>query len=122
MQHLFGAHIVKLRFNNWRKHRERQPAGSAGGGAKLVVLAKHLMSCNAYGQLLRPRGINPLYFSSIRFVVSIDKDKYLTPSQRTRSTKSSHSSQYCRSQTYSDTLKYSFFPKTLPTKDYSPLE
>ena len=78
MQHLFGAHVVKLRFNNWRKHREQQPAGPAGGGAKLVVLAKHLMSCN--DQLLRPGGISPLYFSSIRFVVSIDKDKYLAPS------------------------------------------
>ena len=38
-------------------------------------------------------------------IMSIDKDKYLTPSQRTRS---SHNSQYCRPQTYSDALKYSF--------------
>ena len=36
--------------------------------------------------------------------VSIDKDKYLTPSQRTRSARSSHNSQYCRPQTYIDTL------------------
>ena len=40
--------------------------------------------------------------------MSIDKDKYLTLSQSTRSTRSSHSSQYCRPQTYSDALKYSF--------------
>ena len=46
--------------------------------------------------------------------MSIDKDKYLTPSQSTRSTRSSHNSQYCRPQTYSDALKYSFFPRTIP--------
>ena len=41
-------------------------------------------------------------------IISIDKDKYLTPSQSTRSTRSSHNSQYCRPQTYSDAPKYSF--------------
>ena len=46
--------------------------------------------------------------------MSIDKDKYLTPSQSTRSTRSSHNSQYCRPQTYSDAQKYSFFPRTIP--------
>ena len=39
--------------------------------------------------------------------MSVDKDKYLTPSQSTISTRSSHNSQYCRPQTYSDDLKYS---------------
>ena len=52
MQHPFGAHIVKLRFNKWRRYRGRQPAGPAGGGATLVVLARCLMSYN--GQLWRP--------------------------------------------------------------------
>ena len=47
-------------------------------------------------------------------IMSIDKDKYLTLSQSTRSTRSSHNSQYCRPQTYSDALKYSFFPRTTP--------
>ena len=70
------------------------------------------MSCN--GQLWRPGGISPLCFSSTRFTLSIDKDKYLTPSQSTRSTRSSHNSQYCRPQTYSDALKYSFFLRTIP--------
>ena len=46
---------------------------------------------------------------------SIDKDKYLTLSQSTRSTRSSHNLQYCRPQTYSDALKYSFFPQGLFT-------
>ena len=39
--------------------------------------------------------------------VSIEKDKYLTPAHRLKSTRSSHSAQYCRYQTYSDAL---FFP------------
>ena len=46
--------------------------------------------------------------------MSIDKDKYLTLSQSTRSTRSSHSSQYCRPQTYSEAMKYSFPPRTIP--------
>ena len=58
-----------------------------------------------------------LYLSSTRFIwdMSIDKDKYLTLSERTRSTRSSHNSQYCRPQTYGDALKYSLFPRTIPT-------
>ena len=42
--------------------------------------------------------------------VSIEKDKYLTPAHSLKSTRSSHSAQYCRYQTYSDALKNSFFP------------
>ena len=50
-----------------------------------------------------------LFFHKIHCgTMSIDKDKYLTPSQSTRSTRSSHNSQYCRPQTYSDALKYFF--------------
>ena len=50
-----------------------------------------------------------LFFHKIHCgTMSIDKDKYLTPSQSTRSTRSSHNSQYCTPQTYSDALKYSF--------------
>ena len=56
-----------------------------------------------------------LFFHKIHCgTMSIDKDKYLTPSQSTRSTRSSHNSQYCGPQTYSDALKYSFFPRTIP--------
>ena len=67
MQHPFGAHIVKLRFNKWRRYRGRQPAGPSGGGATLVVLVRCWMRYN--GQLWRPRGINLLCFSSSRFIV-----------------------------------------------------
>ena len=43
--------------------------------------------------------------------VPIEKDKYLTPAHSLKSTRSSHSAQYCRYQTYSDALKNSFFPQ-----------
>ena len=42
--------------------------------------------------------------------VSIEKDKYLIPARSLKSTRSSHSAQYCRYQTYSDALKNSFSP------------
>ena len=45
--------------------------------------------------------------------VSIEKDKYLTPAHSLKSTRSSHSAQYCRYKTYSDALKNSFFPWTI---------
>ena len=46
--------------------------------------------------------------------VSLDKDKYLTPAPRLRSTRVSHDSQYTRYMSYSDALKNSFFPRTIP--------
>ena len=56
-----------------------------------------------------------LFFHKIHCgIMSTDKDKYLTPSQSTRSTRSSHTSHYCRPQTYSDALKYFCFPRTIP--------
>ena len=64
-----------------------------------------------------------LFFHKIHCgTMSIDKDKYLTPSQSTRSTRSSHNSQYCRPQTYSDALKgNSYTPEGtfLPRKEGS---
>ena len=42
--------------------------------------------------------------------VSIDKDKYLTPAHILKSTRLSHSAQYCIFKTYSDALKNSFSP------------
>ena len=46
--------------------------------------------------------------------VSIEKKKYLTPAHSLKSTRSSHSAQYCRYQTYSDALQNSFLPRTIP--------
>ncbi len=48
--------------------------------------------------------------------VQIDKEKYITQSLNTRSTRSSsiHPFQYTRPHTYSDTFQNSFFPRTIP--------
>ena len=46
--------------------------------------------------------------------VSLDKDKYLTPAPRLRYTRASHDPQYIRYFSYSDALKNSFFPRTIP--------
>ena len=43
--------------------------------------------------------------------VSIEKDKYMTPAHSLKTTRSSHSAQYHRHQTYSDALKNSFLPE-----------
>ena len=45
---------------------------------------------------------------------AIEKDKYLTPAHSLKSTRASHSAQYCRYQTYSDAPKNSFFSRTIP--------
>ena len=44
-------------------------------------------------------------------VVSIEKDKYMTPARSLKTTRSSHSAKYRRHQTYSDALKNSFPPE-----------
>ena len=46
--------------------------------------------------------------------VDLDKDKYLTPAPNLRRTRASHESQYTRYFGYSDALKNSFFPRTIP--------
>ena len=53
-----------------------------------------------------------LLFHKIHFgAVSIEKDKYMTPAHSLKSTRSSHSAQYRRHQTYSDALKNPFSPE-----------
>ena len=55
---------------------------------------------------------SPLLFHKIHSgSLSIEIDKYLTPAQSLKTTRSSHSAQYCRYQTYSDALKNSFSPE-----------
>ena len=46
--------------------------------------------------------------------VDLDKDKYLTPAPNLRRTRASHELQYTRYFAYSDALKNSFFPRTIP--------
>ena len=113
MQHPFGALTRNFRLIRLRKFRGQQPAGPAGDGETPVASAKCLMSLN--GHLLRPVGTSPLFFHKIHCgAVSIEKDKYMTPAHSLKTTRSSHSAQYRRHQTYSDALKNSFFPRTIP--------
>ena len=46
--------------------------------------------------------------------VSLDKDKYLIPAPNIRSTRVPHEFQYTRYLAYSEALKNSFFPRTIP--------
>ena len=72
------------------------------------------MSLN--GHLLRLEGTSPPCFSFTRFIVEqclLKKDKYtcMTPAHSLGTTRSPHSAQYRRHQTYSDALKNSFPPE-----------
>ena len=48
--------------------------------------------------------------------VFLDKDKYQTPAPNLRRTRASHESQYTRYLAYSEALKNSFFPRTIPVQ------
>ena len=54
--------------------------------------------------------------------VSLDKDKYLTPAPNIRSTRESHEFQYTIYLAYSEALKNSFFPRTIPVSSKTPEE
>ena len=93
MQPPFGALIVKLRFNKWRRYRGRQPAGPAGGGATSSSVGEMLDELQWPTLETRRDQSSLLFFHKIHCgTMSIDKDKYLTPSQSTRSTSKSHNS------------------------------
>ena len=61
-------------------------------------------------EALRDRSSLLLFHKIHSGAVSIEKDKYLTPAHSLKTTRASHSAQYCRYQTYSDALKNSFSP------------
>ena len=52
--------------------------------------------------------------------LSLDKDKYLTPAPNIRRTRASHEFQYIRYLAYSEALKNSFFPRTIPVLNSLP--
>ena len=121
MQHPFGALTRNFRLIRLRKFRGQQPAGPAGDGETQVVSAKRLMSLN--GHLLRPEGTSPPCFSFTRFIVEqcLLKKTSIWPAHSLKTTRSSHSAQYRRHQTYRDALKNSFFPCTIPHWNSLPL-
>ena len=115
MQPPFGALIVKLRFNKWRRYRRTAARWTCRRWRNTSSVGEMLDELQWPTLEARRDQSSLLFFHKIHCgTMSIDKDKYLTLSQSTRSTRSSHNSQYCRPQTYSDALKYSFFPRTIP--------
>ena len=62
----------------------------------------------------RDRSSLLLYHKIHSGAMSIEKDKYLTPTHSLKSTRASHSAQYYRYQTYSDALNNLFFLRTIP--------
>ena len=114
MQYLFGIPIMKLRLDRWRRYRGQLPGGPAGDGETPVASATCLTILS--GHPWRPAGSSlPSFFYKIHSgTVDLDKDKYLTPAPNLRRTRASHESQYTRYFAYSDALKNSFFPRTIP--------
>ena len=115
MQHLFGIPIMKLRLDRWRRYRGQLPGGPAGDGETPVASATCLTILS--GHPWRPAGSNSslTFFYKIHSgTVDLDKDKYLTPAPNLRRKRASHESQYTRYFAYSDALKNSFFPRTIP--------
>ena len=100
----------KLQINQIEKVRGQQPAGPAGDGEGEMLDELEWPSLEA-----RRDQSSLLLFHKIHCgAVSIEKDKYMTPAHSLKTTRSSQSAQYRRHQTYSDALKNSFFPRTIP--------
>ena len=64
-------------------------------------------------QSRRERSSLTFFYKIHSGTVSLDKDKYLTPTPNLRQTQASHELQYTRQFAYSDALKNSFFPRTI---------
>ena len=62
----------------------------------------------------RERSFLTFFYNIHSGTVSLDKDKYLTPAPNIRSTRASREFQYIRYLAYSEALKNSLFPRTIP--------
>ena len=109
MQHPFGALTRNFRLTRLRKSRGQQSTGPAGDGEMLDELEWPSL------EALRDQYSLLLFHKIHCGAVSIEKDKHMTPALSLKTTRSSHSAQYRRHQTYCDALKNSFFPlRTIP--------
>ena len=115
MQHLFGIPIMKLRLDRWRRCRGQLPGGPAGDEETPPASATNLSNLSGHPWRPRREQSSLTFFYKIHSgTVSLDTDKYLTPDLNLRRTRASHESQYTRYLAYSDALKYSFSPRTIP--------
>ena len=124
MQHLSGIRIIKLRFSRLRglRCREQLPGGPAGDGGTHSSSVGDMLDELEWPSLEARREQSSLtFFYKIHFgTVSLEKDKYSTPAPKSRRTWASHDSQYTRYLVYSDALKNSFFPRTIPVRRFLP--
>ena len=114
MQHLFGIPTMKLRSDRWRRYRGQLPGGPAGDGETPVASATCLTILWPSLETRREQSSLTFFYKIHSGTVVLDKDKYLTPAPNFRRTRASHESQYTRYFAYSDALKNSFFPRTIP--------
>ena len=71
-----------------------------------ILLGRVVLSELSLGRVV----LHPIHSGT----VSLDKDKYLTPAPNLQRTRASHDLQYTKYFAYSDALKNSFFPRTIP--------
>ena len=105
MELLFGIPIMKLRLRRWtcRRWRNTSSVDEMLDELKWPSLESR-----------RERSSLTFFYKIHSGTVSLDKDKYLTPAPNLRRTRASYESQYTRPFAYSDALKNSFFPRTIP--------
>ena len=114
MQLLFGIPIMKLMIEKVEKVQRtaarwtcRRWGNTSSVGEMLDELEWPSLESR------RERSSLTFFYKIHPGTVSLDKDKYLTPAPNLL-TRASHESQYTRPFAYSDALKNSFFPRTIP--------
>ena len=115
--HRYIRYIRNFRLIRLRKFRGQQPAGSCRRWRNTSGVGEMLDELEWPSLEARRDQSSLLLFHKIHCgAVSIEKDKYkyMTPAHSLKTTRSSHSAQYRRHQTYSDALKNSFSPRTIP--------
>ena len=115
MQHPFGALTQKFQINQVEKVQRTAARWTCRRWRNTSSVGEMLDELEWPSFKARRDRSSLLLFHKIHSgSVSIEKDKHLTPARSLKSTRSSHSAQYCRYQTYSDALKNPFFPRTIP--------
>ena len=121
MQLPCGIPVMKLRLHRLRRCRGQLPGGPAGDGEIQVVSAICWTNLSGHPFEARKEQSSLTFFYKIHSgTVSLDKDKYLTPAPNIRSTRASHESLYTRYLAYSEALKNSLFPRTVPVMNSLP--
>ena len=101
--------------HRWRRCRGQLPGGPAGDEKNRSSVGDMLDELEWLSlEVRREQSFLTLFYKIHSDTVSLYKDKYLTPAPNIRSTRASHESQYTRYLAYSEALKNSFFPRTMP--------